>query len=412
MKKPRSAFLQPPGSSPEDRYGEDSDWYELPAWRKTTFFGIRARGQFFVYVVDCSGSMLDDDRLTRATIEVRRSVLSLEEPQKFEVIFYNNESMPMPGGPRPRTADLQAKNQLLSWLRLIEPDGGTDPRLALKQAISLKPDAVFLLSDGEFPEGTVDQVAKLNTRKIPIHCIDLAGGLAGDHLKRIARGQRRAVCLAAGKPASRASLKDGQTMIDPRVASGLRDLTPAVMIPRERMLGMFRQVFSSFGFLPIETPHIERMEVLTGKGAGSDEVLRQIFEVTNKGGTPGELALRFDLTVPLARFVAKHIDELGVPFKRVCDRVGFSRRAAGQGPVSRIRPVRLRHDRHRERLADAETAQVIHAALAAAGVPEFTITLNNRKILDGFLELRRSFRPQRRRCSGPSTSWPRSAAAE
>ena len=106
-------------------------------------------------------------------------------------------------------------------------------------------------------------------------------------------------------------------MIDPRVASGLRDLPPAVMIPRERMLAVFRETFAGFGFVPIETPHIERMEVLTGKGAGSEEVLRQIFEVTNKGGTPGELALRFDLTVPLARFVAKHIDELGTPFKRV-----------------------------------------------------------------------------------------------
>ena len=75
-------------------------------------------------------------------------------------------------------------------------------------------------------------------------------------------------------------------MIDPRVASGLRDLPPAVMIPRERMLAVFRQTFAGFGFVPIETPHIERMEVLTGKGAGSDEVLRQIFEVTNKGGRP------------------------------------------------------------------------------------------------------------------------------
>ena len=275
-----------------------------------------ARGQFFVYVVDCSGSMLDDDRLTRATIELRRSVMALAEPQKFEVIFYNNESIPMPGGPRPRTADLQAKTQLLAWLRLIEPDGGTDPRPAMKQAISFKPDAVFLLSDGEFPEGTVDEVAKLNTRKIPIHCVDLAGGLAGDHLKRIAvasGGQyaSRPGSLHVGPPS-----RTDKTMIDPRVASGLRDLTPAVMIPRERMLGLFRQTFASFGFLPIETPHIERMEVLTGKGAGSDEVLRQIFEVTNKGGTPGELALRFDLTVPLARFVAKHIDELGTPFKR------------------------------------------------------------------------------------------------
>jgi hypothetical protein len=186
MKKRRSDFLRPPGSSPDDRYGEDDDWYELPEWKKTTFFGLRARGQFFVYVVDCSGSMLDDDRLTRATIELRKSVMALKEPQKFEVIFYNNESIPMPGGPRPRTADLQAKSQLLSWLRLIEPDGGTEPRPSVKQAVSLKPDAVFLLSDGEFPEGTVDEIAKLNTRKIPIHCVDLAGGLAGDHLKRIA----------------------------------------------------------------------------------------------------------------------------------------------------------------------------------------------------------------------------------
>ena len=186
MKKPRSPFLLPPGSSPDDRYSDDSDWYDLPEWRKTTFFGIRARGQFFVYVVDCSGSMLDDDRLTRATIELRRSVMALKEPQKFEVIFYNNESIPMPGGPRPRTADLQAKSQLLAWLRLIEPDGGTDPRPAMKQALMLRPDAVFLLSDGEFPAGTVDEVATLNTRKIPIHCVDLAGGLAGDHLKRIA----------------------------------------------------------------------------------------------------------------------------------------------------------------------------------------------------------------------------------
>ena len=110
----------------------------------------------------------------------------------------------------------------------------------MKQALSLKPDAVFLLSDGEFPEGTVDEVAKLNTRKIPIHCVDLAGGLAGDHLKRIAEASGGQYASRPGKPARRASLKDGSTtMIDPRVASGLRDLTPAVMIPRERMLGAF-----------------------------------------------------------------------------------------------------------------------------------------------------------------------------
>jgi von Willebrand factor type A domain len=187
MRKPRSEFLLPPGGMPGDRYGSDElDWSDVPAWRQTSFFGIRARGQFFIFVVDCSESMIEDDRIARATIELRRSVFALQPPQKFEVIFFNTESIPMPGGPIPRSADLQSKNQLLLWLRLIEPDGGTDPRPALKQAIMLRPDAVFLLSDGDLPEGTVKEVAKLNTRKVPIHCVDLAGGLAGDQLKMIA----------------------------------------------------------------------------------------------------------------------------------------------------------------------------------------------------------------------------------
>src|SRR4029078_12280664 len=84
--------------------------------------------------------------------------------------------------------------------------------------------------------------------------------------------------------------EDRPAMIDPRVASGLRDIPPAGMIPRERFLAAFRATFGRFGFLPIETPHIERMEVLTGKGAGSEEVLRQIFAVTDHGGNPCRLA--------------------------------------------------------------------------------------------------------------------------
>ncbi len=175
-------------------------------------------------------------------------------------------------------------------------------------------------------------------------------------------------------------------MIDPRVASGLRDLPPAMMIPRERILSSFRHTFAGFGFVPIETPHIERLEVLTGKGTGSDEVLRQIFEVTNKGGTPGELALRFDLTVPLARFVAKHIDELGVPFKRYAIGSVFRGERPAKGRFREFVQCDFDTIGTESAIADAETAQVIHAALSAAGVPEFTITLNNRKVLDGLLE--------------------------
>jgi len=175
-------------------------------------------------------------------------------------------------------------------------------------------------------------------------------------------------------------------MIDPRVASGLRDLPPSVMIPRERMLQAFRETFGRFGYVPIETPHIERMEVLTGKGAGSEEVLRQIFDVTNKGGTPGELALRFDLTVPLARFIAKHVDEFGVPFKRYAIGSVFRGERPAKGRFREFMQCDFDTVGTESPLADAETAQVIHAALSAAGVPAFTIALNNRKILDGLLD--------------------------
>jgi hypothetical protein len=201
-RRKRSPFLLPPGSSPSDRYDPDVDSTD-PPWRQTSFFGIRARGQFFVFVLDQSGSMIDDDRLTRAKIELRRCVFALQPPQRFEVIFYNDRATPMPGGPLPRPADPQTKSQLVTWLRLIDPDGETNPKSAIAQALAIRPDAVFLLSDGEFPEGTVGAIARLNTRKIPIHCVDLTGGQAGDHLQRIARD-------SGGKYASRpGSLQGG-----------------------------------------------------------------------------------------------------------------------------------------------------------------------------------------------------------
>jgi histidyl-tRNA synthetase len=158
------------------------------------------------------------------------------------------------------------------------------------------------------------------------------------------------------------------------------------MIPRERILAAFRATFASFGFVPIETPHIERMEVLTGKGAGSDEVLRQIFEVTNKGGTPGELALRFDLTVPLARFVAKHIDELGTPFKRYAIGSVFRGERPAKGRFREFAQCDFDTIGTESVHADAETAQVIHAALTSAGIFDFAITLNDRRVLTGLLD--------------------------
>jgi hypothetical protein len=175
--------LRPPGTDP---YGEPIDWNAIPPWRQTSFFGVRAQGQVFVYVVDCSGSMADDERLLRAKRELRRSIAALRFPQRYMVVFYNDRPLPMPGG-IPQSADPSAWSRISAWLTLIDADGETDPRGAMALALGLRPDAVFLLSDGAFPADTVAAIIRQNPKKIPIHCIDLAGGAAGDDLKHIAR---------------------------------------------------------------------------------------------------------------------------------------------------------------------------------------------------------------------------------
>ncbi len=137
-------------------------------------------------MVDCSGSMADDARLARAKSELRRSIARLRWPQRFQVIFYNDQVLTMPGV-IPQTAEPRSVSQFQAWLRIIQPLGETDPRAAMNQALGLRPDAIFLLSDGEFPEGTVEAISRKNPRKIPIHCIDLSGGASGGQLKEIAR---------------------------------------------------------------------------------------------------------------------------------------------------------------------------------------------------------------------------------
>ena len=173
------------------------------------------------------------------------------------------------------------------------------------------------------------------------------------------------------------------SMIDPRVASGLRDLLPPAMLARERALATFRETLASFGFVPIETPHIERMDVLTGKGAGSDEVLRQIYDVTNKGGERGELGLRFDLTVPLARFVAKNLNELGRPFKRYAVGSVFRGERPAKGRFREFLQCDFDIVGTESRLADAEIVQAVYQTLTRMDVPAFTITVNHRQILGG-----------------------------
>lgn len=176
-----SEFLRPPGEQSYD----GTDWSQVPEWDQAAFYGVRARGKVFVFVVDCSGSMADAARLVRAKAELRRTIAALRWPQRVHIIFYNDAPLPQPGG-MPRGADARGKEFLYRWLRTIDAEGGTEPALPMRQAISHAPDAIFLLSDGEFPQGAVESIETANRSRIPIHCIDLAAGAAGDDLKRIA----------------------------------------------------------------------------------------------------------------------------------------------------------------------------------------------------------------------------------
>jgi histidyl-tRNA synthetase len=171
-------------------------------------------------------------------------------------------------------------------------------------------------------------------------------------------------------------------LIQPRTLKGFRDYAPELMIPREHLLEQARRVFRLFGFAPIDTPALEYAEILLGKGGEESDKL--IYRFRDHGDR--DVALRYDLTVPFARFAAQHMGELGTPFKRY-----------HLGPVWRAENTA--HGRFREfwqcdfdtigttaNAADIETALVIHDLFAALGFEQFQIHINNRLILNGLLE--------------------------
>jgi histidyl-tRNA synthetase len=171
-------------------------------------------------------------------------------------------------------------------------------------------------------------------------------------------------------------------LIQPRTLKGFRDYLPELMIPREHVLERARDVFRSYGFAPIDTPCLEYAEILMGKGGEESDKL--IYRFTDHGGR--DVALRFDLTVPFARFAARHIGQLGTPFKRY-----------HMGPV--WRGENTAHGRWREfwqcdfdiigttsNAADIETVLVINDLFEAIGLERFEIRINNRLILNGYLE--------------------------
>ena len=173
-------------------------------------------------------------------------------------------------------------------------------------------------------------------------------------------------------------------LIEPRTMSGFRDYSPAVMIPRERILQTAREVYRSFGFAPIDTPAAEALDVLLGKGG--DESDKLVYRVRGAKQEKEEMGLRFDLTVPFARFAAKNINELGTPFKRYAMGPVWRGERPGQGRYREFWQCDFDTIGTLSNAADAEVALVINDLFTALEIPNFQIRVNNRLLLNGLLE--------------------------
>ena len=181
-------------------------------------------------------------------------------------------------------------------------------------------------------------------------------------------------------------------MIKPRTPPGVLELLPRDQIAFQRMLDTIRRTFERFGFLPIETPVFELSEVLLTKSGGETE--RQVYFVQSTGalekGAEGlpELALRFDLTVPLARYVAEHEHDLAFPFRRYQMQRVYRGERAQRGRFREFYQCDIDvvgKDALSPRF-DAEVPAVISAVFERLAIGEFTIQLNHRKLLRGFFE--------------------------
>ena len=171
-------------------------------------------------------------------------------------------------------------------------------------------------------------------------------------------------------------------MIQPRTLKGFRDHLPAQALVRERVLDVARRVYRSYGFAPIDTPALEYLEILTGKG--SEETDKQLYRFTDHGGR--EVGMRFDLTVPFARFAAQHVNELGLPFKRYHMATVWRGENTQRGRYREFMQCDFDTIGTTSPVADLEMVLVVHDLLAAIGVENFTIKLNDRRVLAGILE--------------------------
>jgi len=165
---------------------------------KVKFFGLESIGNQFVFVIDCSGSMGHEDRYLRAVYELTRSMDMLKTNHRFLVILYNSRTYPMLGMAEEKIRLISAtrtnKKRVEKWLKNQQPGNGTKPMTAMKTSLDLKPSTIYLLSDGQIHDRTINMIEQFNVdesstgmTKIPINTISLgSSGFGAAMMKQIA----------------------------------------------------------------------------------------------------------------------------------------------------------------------------------------------------------------------------------
>ena len=171
------------------------------------------------------------------------------------------------------------------------------------------------------------------------------------------------------------------SIIKPRTLSGFMELLPGKQAQFERMLEVLRKTYASYGFAALDTPVIEDAQILLAKGGGDTE--KQIYRF-QKGDS--DLALRFDLTVPLAKYVALHANELAFPFRRYQISKVYRGERAQRGRFREFyqADIDIIGDGKLDIINEAEIPAIIYKVFKGFGLSRFQIRVNNRKILSGF----------------------------
>ena len=171
------------------------------------------------------------------------------------------------------------------------------------------------------------------------------------------------------------------SMIKPRTLSGFMELLPAKQAQMERMMSILRETYAQYGFAALDTPIIEDAQILLAKGGGETE--KQIYRFT-KGDS--DLAMRFDLTVPLAKYVALHYNDLAFPFRRYQIGKVYRGERAQRGRFREFyqADIDIIGDGKLDILNEAEIPSIIYQIFNRFGLKRFQIRVNNRKILNGF----------------------------